>query len=170
MEVIPSFQVDHSNLMPGIYISRLDESGANQITTFDIRMTAPNKEPAINIAALHTIEHIAATYLRNHDGWKQRVVYWGPMGCLTGNYFIIKGTATCEEVRQLMIAPMQFIVDFEDTVPGAAPDSCGNYLMHDLPMAKWEAQRYIQRLTTDFHSEYTLLKRADINGLLFHDA
>ena len=170
MEVIPSFQVDHSNLQPGVYISRLDEQGEGQITTFDIRMTAPNHEPAINVAALHSIEHLAATYLRNHEDWKRRVVYWGPMGCLTGNYFIIKGTATCEEVRQLMIETMQFICDFEGDVPGAAPDSCGNYLMHDLPMAKWEAKRYIDRLTNDFHSEYDLLKRADVGGMMFHDA
>ena len=170
MEVIPSFQVDHSGLLPGIYISRQDEDGAAQITTFDIRMTAPNQEPAINVAAIHTIEHLAATYLRNHDYWKQRVIYWGPMGCLTGNYFIIKGKASCEEVRQLMIETMQYIVDYDGDVPGAAPDSCGNYLMHDLPMAKWEAKRYIQRLTDDFHSEYQLLERKDIDGMMFHDA
>lgn len=170
MEVIPSFQVDHSGLLPGIYISRQDVEGESKITTFDIRMTAPNAEPAINIAAIHTIEHLAATYLRNHDDWKSRVIYWGPMGCLTGNYLIIKGQATCEEIRQLMIETMHFIINYDGEVPGAAPEACGNYLMHDLPMAKWEARRYADRLTNDFHSEYKLLERADIDGRKFHDA
>ena len=172
MEVIPSFQVDHSNLLPGIYESRLDkdeETGFVQ-TTFDIRMTAPNQEPAIAPAALHTIEHIVATYLRNHSEWKKKIIYWGPMGCLTGNYLIVKGTYKPEVIRDLMIEAMQFVVDFDDVVPGAAPDACGNYLMHDLPMAKWEAARYITRLKENFCSEYKQLQRLDINGMQFHDA
>lgn len=172
MEVIPSFQVDHANLMPGIYESRLDrdtETGAT-ISTFDIRMTAPNREPAINIAAIHTIEHLVATYLRNLEGWKERIIYWGPMGCLTGNYLIVKGTYEPETIRQLMIGAMQFVVDFDGEVPGTTPETCGNYLMHDLPMAKWEAKRYIDRLKNDFHCRYAQIQRPDVEGMAFHDA
>ncbi|MCF0198155.1 MAG: S-ribosylhomocysteine lyase [Bacteroidaceae bacterium] len=170
MEVIPSFQVDHTGLRPGIYISRQDSFGDTAFTTYDIRMTAPNQEPAIAPAALHTIEHIVATYLRNRPDWKEYVIYWGPMGCLTGNYLILRGHYDCEVIRQLMVEAMTFVVEYEGTVPGAAPDSCGNYLLHDLPMAKWEAERYIQRLNDEFCSEYTLLERPDVDGLQFHDA
>ena len=172
MEVIPSFQVDHSNLLPGIYESRLDkdeETGA-VFSTFDIRMTAPNKEPAIAPAAIHTIEHIVATYLRNLDNWKSKVIYWGPMGCLTGNYLILKGSYKPEAIRDLMIEAMQFVVDFKDEVPGSTPETCGNYLMHDLPMAKWEAARYITRLKENFCSEYKQIERPDVDGMQFHDA
>lgn len=172
MEVIPSFQVDHTNLQPGIYESRLDKDEASGfvLTTYDIRMTAPNHEPAIATAALHTIEHLVATYLRNHAEWKQRIIYWGPMGCLTGNYLIVKGHYELETIRQLMLEAMQFVVDFEGEVPGTTPDTCGNYLMHDLPMAKWEAQRYIQRLCDHFCYVYDQLERPDVDGMAFHDA
>lgn len=172
MEVIPSFQVDHTNLQPGIYESRLDkdETSGFVLSTFDIRMTAPNHEPAVAPAALHTIEHLVATYLRNHTEWKQRIIYWGPMGCLTGNYLIVKGQYEPEVIRQLMIEAMQFVVDFEGEVPGTTPDTCGNYLMHDLPMAKWEAARYIKRLREHFCCEYDRLERPDVDGMAFHDA
>lgn len=170
MEVIPSFQVDHTGLKPGIYISRQDKDGDFVITTYDIRMTSPNREPAIAPAAIHTIEHLVATYLRNHSLWKQNVIYWGPMGCLTGNYFIVKGDYSCEQVRDLMVEAMWFVVDFEGDVPGTTPDTCGNYLMHDLPMAKWEAKRYIERLQNEFCSEYKLIERPDVEGMRFHDA
>lgn len=170
MEVIPSFQVDHTNLKPGIYISRQDVDGESKFTTYDIRMTAPNQEPAINPAAMHTIEHLAATYLRNDEEWKDRVIYWGPMGCMTGSYLIVKGSYDCEIIRELMIRTMDFITEFNDEVPGNTPDACGNYLMHDLPMAKWEAKRYAERLRTAFCCEYDMLQRADINGMAFHDA
>lgn len=170
MEVIPSFQVDHTGLRPGIYISRQDVDGASVFTTYDIRMTAPNQEPAINPAAMHTIEHLVATYLRNLDSWKDRVIYWGPMGCMTGNYLIVKGKYDCQEVRELMIEAMQFVVDFEDVVPGTTPDTCGNYLMHDLPMAKWEAKRYVERLKNEFCCTYKLIARPDVAGKQFHDA
>lgn len=170
MEVIPSFQVDHTNLKPGIYVSRQDVDGESKFTTYDIRMTAPNQEPAINPAAMHTIEHLAATYLRNDEEWKERVIYWGPMGCMTGSYLIVKGMYDCQVIRELMIRTMQFIVDFEGDVPGNTPDACGNYLMHDLPMAKWEAKRYAERLQNAFCCEYDMLKRADVNGMAFHDA
>jgi len=171
MEVIPSFQVDHSDLQPGIYISRQDTFGQTTFTTYDIRMTAPNHEPAVCCAALHTIEHLVATYLRNLDQWKQNVIYWGPMGCLTGNYLILNGKYSCEQIRQLMIDAFTFVRDYEAEVPGATSANCGNYLMHDLPMAKWEAARYIDRLVNDFHCEYPGIQRPQLEeGQIFFDA
>ena len=111
MDLIPSFAVDHTNLQPGIYVSRQDEVNGAVITTYDIRMTAPNHEPCLNPAAIHTIEHLVATYLRNLDGWKEKIIYWGPMGCLTGNYLILKGSYPCEEIRNLMITNNAFLED-----------------------------------------------------------
>ena len=147
MEVIASFQVDHSNLKPGIYLSRRDEAGNGVIiSTFDIRMTAPNHEPAIDVAALHTIEHLVATFLRNHPLWKERIVYWGPMGCLTGNYLLMRGDLQPEDILPLMRETFTFVADFEGEVPGAAPQDCGNYLLHDLPMARWEARKYLEEV------------------------
>lgn len=154
MDLIPSFIIDHTNLQPGIYVSRQDTVGDSVITTYDIRMTAPNHEPCLNNGAIHTIEHLVATYLRNLDGWKDNVIYWGPMGCLTGNYLILKGFHPCETVRDLMLDAFRFVVEFEGEVPGTTPDACGNCLMHDLPMAKYEAKRYIQRLTDNFCCQY----------------
>ena len=157
--------------MPGIYISRQDTMGEYTITTYDIRMTAPNLEPSLHIAAIHTIEHIVATFLRNDPEWKDRIVYWGPMGCLTGNYLIMKGEWSCHEVRTLMLRAFQYVVDYTDEVPGTTAATCGNYLLHDLPMAQWEAKRYIHRLTTDFHHEYPGIERPeDAGGMVFHDA
>ena len=154
MDLIPSFIIDHTNLQPGIYVSRQDTVGDAVITTYDIRMTAPNHEPCLNNGAIHTIEHLVATYLRNLEGWKDNVIYWGPMGCLTGNYLILKGFYPCETVRELMLDAFRFVVEFEGKVPGTTPDACGNCLMHDLPMAKYEAKRYIQRLTDSFCCQY----------------
>lgn len=172
MDLIPSFQVDHTNLRPGIYISRRDAVGDGAaITTYDIRMTSPNQEPALAPAAIHTIEHIVATYLRNDAEWKEQIIYWGPMGCLTGNYLIMKGEHSCEEVRDLMIRAFQYVVDYDAEVPGTTPSTCGNYLLHDLPMAKWEAARYVQRLQNEFCCEYPGIERPqDASGLVFHDA
>lgn len=171
MDLIASFAVDHTDLKPGIYISRKDFVANQPITTYDIRMTSPNHEPALAPAAIHTIEHIAATYLRNNSEWKDRIIYWGPMGCLTGNYLIIKGCYSCEEIRDLMLETFQYIVDYNAEVPGTTPASCGNYLLHDLPMAKWESQRYIKRLSEDFVCDYPSLERPqDASGLVFHDA
>lgn len=167
MELIPSFQVDHTDLKPGIYVSRIDDA----FTTYDIRMTAPNHEPAVAPAALHTIEHLVATYLRNHEDWKQYVIYWGPMGCLTGNYLILKGQYDCEVIRSLMIDAFQFVVDYEGVVPGTTPATCGNYLLHDLPMAKWEARRYVARLKDEFCCQYPGIERPEVcGGMQFHDA
>ena len=142
METIASFQVDHTNLQPGIYISRQDMVADTCITTYDIRMTAPNHEPAVNCAALHTIEHLVATYLRNHDLWKESIIYWGPMGCLTGCYLIVKGNPKPEEICPLLIRAFEHCADYDDVVPGTTPETCGNYLLHDLPMAKYEARLF----------------------------
>lgn len=171
MKLIPSFAVDHTNLKPGIYISRQDAVGNEVITTYDIRMTAPNQEPALAPSAIHTIEHLVATYLRNDAEWKDRIIYWGPMGCLTGNYLIIKGEAPCVEIRTLMLRAFRYVADYDDVVPGTTPATCGNYLLHDLPMAKYEARRYMRRLQSEFVCEYPGVERPkDVNGMVFHDA
>lgn len=154
MGLIPSFQIDHSNLKPGIYVSRQDTLGNEKVTTFDIRMTAPNHEPAVQQAALHTIEHLVATYLRNSEKWKDSIIYWGPMGCQTGNYLIVKGEPSCETVREMMLEAFRFTRDFDGEVPGTKASDCGNYLLHDLPMAKWEAKRYVERLENEFCCVY----------------
>ena len=171
MKKIPSFTIDHLRLLPGIYVSRKDNVGNDVVTTFDIRMKAPNREPALHQGALHTIEHLAATYLRNNAQWADRIIYWGPMGCLTGNYLIVNGAYSCEEIRQLMIEAFTFVSEYEGEVPGTTAATCGNYLMHDLPMAKWEARRYISRLKNEFCSEYPGLARPTLDGgMTFFDA
>jgi len=143
MKKIPSFNIDHEQLLPGIYVSRKDDVGTETVTTFDIRMKAPNREPALHIGALHTIEHLAATYLRNDKEWADRIIYWGPMGCLTGNYLIVRGNLESEDIVELMKRTFEFIASFNSEIPGAAPRDCGNYLLHDLPMARWEARRFL---------------------------
>ena len=154
MEVIASFQVDHSNLKPGIYLSRRDEAGNGVIiSTFDIRMTAPNHEPAIDVAALHTIEHLVATFLRNHPLWKERIVYWGPMGCCTGNYLLLKGDYQPADIVPLMIETFTFISEFEGDIPGANAHDCGNYMLNNLPMAKWEARKYLIEVLNNISQE-----------------
>ncbi len=139
MDLIPSFQVDHTKLVPGIYESRVDTLGDQFVTTFDIRMKKPNLEPVIHPNAMHTIEHIVATFLRNDSEWKDRIVYWGPMGCLTGCYLIVKGHPKPQELLPLMIRAFEHCASYDDVVPGTTPSTCGNYLLHDLPMAKYEA-------------------------------
>ena len=145
MEKIASFTVNHLNLLPGIYVSRKDYLGDDVITTFDIRMTAPNKEPVMNTAELHTIEHLAATYLRNHKEYGLKTIYWGPMGCRTGNYLLLKGDYESKDIVPLITELFDFIRDFEGAVPGAAARDCGNYLDMNLGMAKYEAKRYLER-------------------------
>ena len=153
MEKIPSFTINHNKLLHGIYVSRKDEVGGDVVTTFDIRMKEPNREPALHPGALHTIEHLAATYLRNDAEWADRVVYWGPMGCLTGNYLLLKGDLEPRDIVPLMQRTFAFIAAFEGDVPGAAPQDCGNYLLHDLPMARLEAAKFLhevlERMTDD---------------------
>lgn len=146
MNKIPSFTINHEKLLPGIYVSRKDEIGSDTVTTFDIRMKAPNREPVLHAGALHTIEHLAATYLRNDEEWKDRIVYWGPMGCLTGNYLLVKGDYESKNLVELMKRTFRFVASFEGEIPGAAPKDCGNWLLHDLPMARWEAARYLETL------------------------
>lgn len=146
MKKIPSFTIDHNQLLPGIYVSRKDNVGNDVVTTFDIRMKAPNREPALHPGALHTIEHLAATYLRNNEEWQDRIVYWGPMGCLTGNYLLMKGDMKSEEIVKLMIETFEFVANYNGVVPGTEPQDCGNYLLHDLPMARYEAKQYLKVL------------------------
>lgn len=146
MKKIPSFTIDHNQLLPGIYVSRKDNVGNDVVTTFDIRMKAPNREPALHPGALHTIEHLAATYLRNNEEWQDRIVYWGPMGCLTGNYLLMKGDMKSEEIVKLMIDTFEFVANYDGVVPGTEPQDCGNYLLHNLPMARYEAKQYLKVL------------------------
>ncbi len=139
MERIASFSVDHLLLEPGVYVSRIDRDPATgaAVTTFDLRLTTPNKEPVMNTAECHTIEHLGATFLRNHDEWSSRIVYFGPMGCRTGFYLVVFGEVTSEEILPLVRELFEFIAGFEGDVPGAAPEECGNYLDQNLPMANW---------------------------------
>ena len=156
MDKIPSFTINHEKLLPGIYVSRKDTVGGETVTTFDIRMKAPNREPALHPGALHTIEHLAATYLRNDKEWKDRVIYWGPMGCLTGNYLLLRGDLEAKDIVDLMKRTFTFVANFEGEVPGTAPRDCGNYLLHDLPMARLEAKRYVEQ-TLEHISEDNLI-------------
>ena len=146
MDKIPSFQIDHERLLPGIYVSRKDRVGDEVITTFDIRMKAPNREPALGQGALHTIEHIAATYLRNDAEWRNHVKNRRPMGCLTGNYLLLRGDLESEDIVELMQRTFAFVANYEGEVPGTTARDCGNYLLHDLPMARYEAKRYFEVL------------------------
>jgi S-ribosylhomocysteine lyase len=143
MDKIASFTVNHLVLEPGVYVSRKDRFKDTVITTFDLRMTAPNKEPVMNTAEMHTIEHLGATFLRNHEVWKDRTVYFGPMGCRTGFYLLLEGDLVSEDIIPLMIEMYTFIRDFKDEIPGAAAADCGNYLDQNLPMANWLADRYL---------------------------
>ena len=153
MEKITSFTIDHNRLLRGIYVSRKDNVGRDVVTTFDIRMKEPNREPTLHPGALHTIEHLAATYLRNDAEWKDRIVYWGPMGCLTGNYLLMRGDLQSRDIVELMQRTFRFVADFEGEIPGAAAKDCGNYLLHDLPMARLEARRYLEEVLVNIREE-----------------
>ena len=146
MEKIASFTIDHIILQPGVYVSRKDHIGAEVITTFDLRMTSPNDEPVMNTAEVHTIEHLAATFLRNHPVYGDKTIYFGPMGCRTGFYLLLAGDLTSKEIVPLMIEMFEFIRDFKDEVPGASPKDCGNYLDMNLPMANYLAKRYLDNV------------------------
>ena len=158
MQKIPSFTIDHEKLLRGIYISRKDFTpGGDTLTTFDLRLTEPNRQPPLSPEALHTIEHLAATFLRNHPLWKDKVVYWGPMGCCTGCYLIMQGDVTPEEILPLMKETFTFIKDFEGEIPGAIPKDCGNYTFNDLPAAKEAAKNYLEEVlnkATDANFNY----------------
>lgn len=148
MEKIASFQVDHWKLKPGLYVSRKDPVGNELVTTFDLRITNPNEEPVMNTAEVHTIEHLGATFLRNCGEWKDKVIYFGPMGCRTGFYLLLAGDYTSEQVVPLVLACFRFIRDYRGEVPGASPRDCGNYLDMNLPMANYWGERYAALLET----------------------
>lgn len=153
MNKIPSFTINHEKLLRGIYVSRKDEVGGETVTTFDIRMKEPNREPVVHAGALHTIEHLAATFLRNDTEWKDRVIYWGPMGCLTGNYLLLRGDLEPQDIVDLMRRTFSFVAGYEAEIPGAAPRDCGNYLLHDLPMARWEARKFLAEVLENIKPE-----------------
>lgn len=147
MKKIPSFTINHELLDRGIYLSRIDTTPSGDIlSTFDIRMTQPNRQKAIAPATLHTIEHLAATYLRNHPQWADKIVYWGPMGCCTGNYLILSGAYTSAEIVPLITDTFRFIADFQGQVPGATARDCGNYTFMDLEDARTQARIYLQEV------------------------
>ena len=146
MEKIASFTIDHIKLKPGVYVSRKDTVGSEVITTFDLRMTSPNEEPVMNTAEMHTIEHLAATYLRNHNDYKNLTIYFGPMGCRTGFYLLLAGDYESKDIVPLMISMFEFIRDFKDEVPGASAKDCGNYLDMNLSMANYLAKKYLHEV------------------------
>ena len=149
METIASFTVDHMRLLPGVYVSRKDSTGHDIVTTFDIRMTRPNYEPVMNTAEIHTIEHLGATFLRNHKTMEEKIVYFGPMGCRTGFYLILAGDYESDDIIPLVREMFEFIRTFEGDVPGAAPNECGNYLDMNLPMAKFLADKYLEEVLSN---------------------
>ena len=146
MEKIASFTIDHIKLQPGLYVSRKDAIGAECVTTFDLRITSPNEEAVMSTAAIHAMEHLGATYLRNHPDWKEKVLYFGPMGCRTGFYLLLAGKLTSRDILPLITGMYEFIRDFRGEVPGAAAKDCGNYLDMNLPMANWLAKRYLDNV------------------------
>lgn len=144
MEKIESFKIDHLTLMPGVYMSRKDVTPhGDVVTTFDVRMTAPNREPALSVPALHAMEHLVATFLRNHPQWGPKIVYWGPMGCCTGNYLLVSGDYAGADIVPLLREAFSFVAGFEGEVPGASPKDCGNYLLMNLPEARMAARDYL---------------------------
>lgn len=153
MKTIASFTIDHLRLLPGIYVSRQDYIGEEALTTFDIRMTRPNYEPVMNTAEVHAIEHLGATFLRNHPVYAERVIYFGPMGCRTGFYLLLAGNITSREIAPLVQEMMIFIRDFEGAIPGASAAACGNYLDMNLPMAKFYAERFLKEVIEELPEE-----------------
>lgn len=153
MNKITSFTIDHIRLIPGIYVSRKDSVNDHIITTFDIRMTSPNDEPVMNTAEIHTIEHLGATFLRNHEVYKDQVIYFGPMGCRTGFYLLLADDLTSSEILPLMKEMFSFIASFKGEVPGASAKDCGNYLDMNLPMANFLARKFLEEVLTDIREE-----------------
>ncbi len=146
MKAIPSFTIDHLTLLRGIYVSRTDQVGGETVTTFDIRMVEPNRQAALSQESIHTIEHLAATYLRNEPQWQDKIIYWGPMGCLTGNYLIMKGALQPADIWDLMRDTFRFIAEFEGEIPGAKPKDCGNWSLHNLEEARKDARIYLEEV------------------------
>ncbi|MGL4993263.1 MAG: S-ribosylhomocysteine lyase [Bacteroidales bacterium] len=153
MKKIESFTIDHLRMKRGIFVSRKDLIGDKVLTTFDIRMKVPNQEPVLGQPEIHSIEHLAATFLRSHSDWGDKVVYWGPMGCLTGNYLILNGDYHSNDILPLMIELFTFISSYEGELPGDTPVECGNYLMNNLPLAKYEASKYLNQVLLSFKDE-----------------
>ena len=153
MEKIASFTIDHLRLRPGLYVSRKDRIGAETVTTFDLRMTRPNNEPVMNTAEMHAIEHLGATFLRNHPVYGSKIIYFGPMGCRTGFYLLLCGDFESVDIVPLMVEMFEFIRDFEGEIPGAQPKDCGNYLDMNLPMAKYLARKYLDEVLYDIDEE-----------------
>lgn len=152
MELIPSFSVNHRAIIPGIFTSRTDAVGGSVITTYDIRLTKPNREPVIDAAAMHSLEHLIATFLRNHPYWKDETIYWGPMGCLTGFYLILKGNRSSRDIYDLVLEAFREVKKAQ-TVPGTSPENCGHYLLHNLEMAKWYAARFADYLSENSEND-----------------
>lgn len=161
MEKITSFTIDHLRLIPGLYVSRVDFIEGHPITTFDIRITNPNEEPVMNTAEIHTIEHLAATFLRNHPTTGSKTIYFGPMGCRTGFYLLLSGSLTSREIIPLMTELFTFIAEFEGDIPGASAKDCGNYLDMNLPMAKYIARKYLTEVLTDIDDSRLLYPTND---------
>jgi S-ribosylhomocysteine lyase len=153
MQKIESFKIDHMKLLPGIYVSRKDKFNDAVITTFDIRMTRPNFEPVMNTAEMHTLEHMGATFLRNHSAYGDSIVYFGPMGCRTGCYLVMAGDLTSADIVPLIREMFEFIANFDGILPGARPEECGNYLDNNLEMAKYISKRYIQNVLNSLGEE-----------------
>ena len=155
MEKIASFTIDHTKLLRGVYVSRKDKiEGGGMITTFDIRMKLPNREPAVSQSALHTIEHLAATFLRNHPVWGSKVVYWGPMGCCTGNYLLMQGDLESSDIVPLIKETFAFIANYDESeIPGCSVQECGNYMLNNLPMAKWEARKFLVEILNNIQPQ-----------------
>ena len=164
MEKIASFQIDHLHLLPGLYVSRVDAVGASCVTTFDLRMTAPNREPVMGTAEVHAIEHLGATYLRNEPDWKDRVVYFGPMGCRTGFYLLLAGDYGSKDIVDLVKEMFVFIRDFKGEVPGASPKDCGNYLDMNLGMANYLAKKYLDEVLTDISQDRLVYPDSETPG------
>ncbi len=174
MELIQSFSVDHNLIVPGIFVSRQDTVGDGKVTTYDVRVTRPNREPAVDVAAMHSLEHIIATFLRNDPDWKDEIIYWGPMGCLTGFYLILKGDRQPKEIFDLLLRAFKSVESCED-VPGTNQENCGNYLMHNLYLAKWYAEKFAKYLEenkdNDAIFEYPKTARlVTDDGRQFHDS
>ena len=153
MEKIPSFTIDHIRLLRGVYVSRQDVVGGEVVTTFDVRMKEPNREPALSPSAIHTMEHLVATFLRNHPVWASRIIYWGPMGCLTGNYLIVRGDVSSRDIVPLLCEAFAFVASFDGDVPGATARDCGNHLLMNLPEARWEARKYLSEVLENISEE-----------------
>lgn len=153
MQKITSFTIDHIKLIPGVYVSRKDPVGSETITTFDLRMTSPNDEPVMNTAEMHTIEHLAATFLRNHKEFGPKIIYFGPMGCRTGFYLLLAGDYESTDIIDLLKEMFDFIANYEGEIPGASAKDCGNYLDMNLPMAKYLAKKYLEEVLANIMHE-----------------